>query len=607
MKVLKVIPIKKPLDAEVAIPGSKSYTNRALLMAALSGNTVRIKNPLISEDTEAMIGCLRELGIACTLEDGLVTVAGGIDLVSDREYNLDANLSGTTIRFISALSALVPGTKTIHGKPRLNERPIYDLVDALRQLGASIEYLDREGYPPIRISSSELSAGVVKMKGEVSSQFLSALLMVAPRIGDVEIHIEGEQISKPYVDMTIDAMKQCGVTVVNDQYAKYRITAGAKYKMTEYVVEGDVSSASYFAAIAALTGSRITLKNMNPQSVQADMGFLTILAGMGNEITNGENEITIQGRGVRAVDVDMRGCPDQVQTLAVLSAFVSGITSISGVRSLRVKETERVAALERELAKMGVQAESTPDTLTIHGRAPRPAVIDTYWDHRMAMAFTVAGTKLEGMEIRNPDVVGKTFPDFWEKLNSIGIKTEISEREPNIVLIGMRGSGKTTIAKMLSTRLQRTSIEIDDEVVKKTGMSIADIFAHHGAEYFRNKESEVVDEMLAKENTIISTGGGTILRPHNIEQLKYNAICFWLRAPVEALVERMESDPSSSQQRPTLTDKETPEEETAEVLRQREALYQKAADEVVDTQNKNPGGIVEEVLLKLKARGIHVQ
>src|SRR3989344_1901974 len=366
MKTTRIIPLEKPIDAAVSIPGSKSYTNRALLMAALVGKNVRIKNPLFSDDTKAMIDCLQTLGIKVAPKVDSLEVVGDITSVDDTSYDLNAHLSGTTIRFILALSSVVAGVKTIRGEGRLNERPIGDLVDALRQLGAKIEYLEKEGFPPVRVSSSKLVPGNITMNGSVSSQFLSAILMIAPVVGAVNIEVIGEQISKPYVDMTIDSMKQFGVSVdVRD--ATYVVPAGQKYTLDEYVVEGEASSASYFCAIPALTESRITLNNMNPKSVQADTRFLKILADMGNVVEYGENQISIQGKGIKPVDVNMQDCPDQVQTLAALSACVAGTTHIAGVGSLRVKETERVAALERELAKMGIRSESTPDTMTIYG------------------------------------------------------------------------------------------------------------------------------------------------------------------------------------------------------------------------------------------------
>ncbi|MBI5456898.1 3-phosphoshikimate 1-carboxyvinyltransferase [Candidatus Kaiserbacteria bacterium] len=424
MANIQIQPLLKPVDASVEIPGSKSYTNRALLMATMCKAPVRILRPLISDDTKAMMRCLKALGIKISEKSDEIHVEGNIGDIKDGAYELDADLSGTTIRFLLALLCVVPGIKTLKGKEGLNKRPIGDLVDGLRQCGAKIEYLEKEGFPPLRISSSTLNPGTIRMKGDVSSQFFSAILMIAPMIGEITIEVEGEQISKPYIAMTIDTMSRFGVPVANYEYKSYHIFGSQVYQASEYTVEGDASSASYFAAIAALTRSTITVMNVNPQSAQADIRFFELLADMGNEVTYEKDAITVHGTGVKPMEVSMEDCPDQAQTMAVLAAFADGVTKISGVRSLRVKETERVKAVEKELEKMGIRTESTEDTLTIYGGDPKPAAIDTYGDHRMAMAFAVAGAKLDGMVINDPGVVSKTFPLFWDKLESIGIKLD---------------------------------------------------------------------------------------------------------------------------------------------------------------------------------------
>jgi 3-phosphoshikimate 1-carboxyvinyltransferase len=414
-------PLKGPVEASVTIPGSKSYTNRALIMAAMTNGTVTLEKPLESDDTVAMMNCLTRLGIPNLRKGDVFEITGGLGQVANGQCDLDCNISGTTIRFLTALAAVAPGTQTLYGKEGLNRRPIGELVDGLRGLGADITYGEREGFPPIKISSGRLNSGVTSMNGDVSSQYFSAMLMAAPAVGDVTIEVVGEQISKPYIDMTIDTMREFGVNVTNDSYKKYSVAANQKYTRTHYTVESDASSASYFAAIAALTKSRITLANVNPASKQPDMDFLMILKKMGAEVIPEKNGLTVVGRGVTPLTVDMEGCPDQAQTLAVLAAFAKGTTTITGVRSLRVKETERVVAVENELRKMGIETLSTHDTLTIHGGNPKPTRIDTYGDHRMAMSFAVGGTLLDGMEIQDPSVVEKTFPRFWETLSSIGV------------------------------------------------------------------------------------------------------------------------------------------------------------------------------------------
>jgi 3-phosphoshikimate 1-carboxyvinyltransferase len=395
---LEIIPLKKPVCASVRVPGSKSHTNRALIMAALTKGPVCLKNPLYCEDTEAMIGILRTLGLKMDLAPDQITLHGDIGSIEDKDYQLFAHDSGTTARFALALICLVPGVKTIQGSRRLNERPIRDLVEALRELGARIEYCGQEGQLPVKVVSSTLTGNVVHLKGDVSSQFYSALLLISPYLSKgLKIHIVGPLISKSYVEMTLSSMQEW---------------AG----VGQYTIEGDFSSAGYFFAIAALTKSMITVENLNSASKQPDRKFLGILEKMGNIVSYEKQGVRVVGKEVLPLDVDMEECPDQVMTLAVLAAFAKGVSKISGIRSLRVKETERVLALKNELGKMGIRTEDTHDTLTIYGGSPHAAEIDTYNDHRMAMAFAVAGIYLPGIVIRHPEVVNKSFPTFWEVL-----------------------------------------------------------------------------------------------------------------------------------------------------------------------------------------------
>lgn len=403
----------------ISIPGSKSYTIRALLLAALTGSKVKIINPLICDDTQSMIDCLRILGIKILKKKDYFEVSGNLLNIQSREYQLNANLSGTTLRFLLALLTIIPGTKILSGNGGLNKRPLRDLTTGLTQLGAKIEYLGKKGYPPVKVTSSKLKSGTIMIKGSFSSQYISAILMIVPLVGEVTIEITGKQISTPYIDMTIDIMEKFGVKIKNNNYKSYNISANQKYKAKQYLVEGDLSSASYFMAIAALTKSSITLKNVSLNSKQADIRFARILERMGNKIVSGKNQITIIGKNIKALEVDMTDCPDQVQTLAVLSSFAKGITRISGIQSLRIKETDRVFALSQELKKMDIKTSATKTTLTIQGGNPKPAAIETYGDHRMAMSFAIAGCIVPNMVIKNPEVVSKTYPQFWENLNKI--------------------------------------------------------------------------------------------------------------------------------------------------------------------------------------------
>lgn len=594
MKNIKILPLEKPVNAEVTIPGSKSYTNRALIIASMTKNKVKIINPLLSDDTKAMIQCLKTLGIKINVLDDCIEVIGSIYDIKPNSYLLDTNLSGTTIRFILPLLSIVPGVKILRGKAGLNKRPIKILVDALHQLGAQIDYLDKKDYPPLRITSSRLKNGIVVLEGSISSQYLSALLMVAPLIGGLTIKIKETQVSKPYIDMTIDTMKKFGVTVVNQNYKKYIFPKKQTYKAKQYIVEGDFSSAGYFLAIAALTKSTLTLKNINLDSLQADKKILNVLEKMGSKITYGKNKITIKGNGVKSVKVNMIDFPDQAQTLAVLAAFAKGVTKLSNIQTLRIKETDRITALQKELKKMNIKTSSTFNKLIIYGGNPQPAQINTYKDHRMAMSFAIAGTMISGIKINDPDVVNKTFPDFWKKLNAIGIQTELVK--PNIILIGMRGSGKTTIGKLLSQKLNRECLDLDEIMVKKMKMTIPEIVEKYGWDYFRDKESTIVKEVSLLDNKIISTGGGVVTKAKNISALKKNGVIIFLKTSVKTLLDRIGDDPN----RPSLTNKNTKKEEIEELLKQRKKLYEEAANKIVKTDKLSPDEVINQILLKLK-------
>ncbi len=410
----KLHALSKPVSKSVRIPGSKSATNRALVMAALSDREVRLKNYLTCDDTEAMIHCLKEIGFSISQFSDYIVVGGDITSIDSSIRILHPRLSGTTMRFLTAMSVLLPGKTTLVGSEGLNKRPIRDLIESIKQIGAEVMYEKIDGFPPITITSPSVLMHSTTLQGSVSSQYCSALLMVAPLLNGFTLDIVGAQISKSYIDITLEMMNEWGVQVENHDYKRYDIPGNQKYKLDEYTIEGDYSSACYFAAIAALTHSSISLSNLKVDSTQGDRFFFEILKQMGNEISYINNQIIVKGRGVKPLNVDMEMCPDQAQTLAVLAAFAQGKTVMTGVRSLRVKETERVKAVQSELAKMNIKTESPDDdTLIVFGGNPSPAAIDTWGDHRMAMSFAVAGTKLNGMNINHPEVVNKTFPEFW--------------------------------------------------------------------------------------------------------------------------------------------------------------------------------------------------
>lgn len=594
MKSIKIIPPKGPLSADIHIPGSKSYTNRALIIAAMTEGSVDIENPLFSDDTHALINILKNLGIAINITDDKIIVSGSYKDIKDGNYYLNANLSGTTIRFILPFLCITPGKKILEGNEGLNKRPIKILADALIDAGADIKYKEKEGYPPLLINYKKLDTSEIALDSSVSSQYISSLLMCAPICGIRKISTSNAAISRPYIDMTIDIMRNFGVNVENKNYREFIIKEKQKYNTQKYIVEGDFSSAGYFFAIAALTGSKFKLRNLNPNSSQADKKLIEVLEFMGSTITPGENCIEIKGGGVKAIEWGMIDFPDQAQTVAVLASFARGITVLKGVASLRIKETERVKAVETELAKMGIKTESTNDTLRIYGGAPEACTIDTYNDHRMAMSFAVAGCKTEGIVINNADVVNKTFPDFWEKLNQAGVKTMVMY--DNIFLTGMRGSGKSTIGKYIANYLSKEFVDTDKIIEKNTGYSIADFVKKFGWGKFREMESDVISQVSKSKNTVVATGGGVVLDPENIKRMKQSGIIVFLNTPVKTLAERIAGDKN----RPPLTEKTSIIEEVSETYKKRVNIYRDSADLIFSKNHLNEADSAREITAKLK-------
>jgi|GEM_PF-35410 len=425
---LTLKPIKPVEDLQVRLPGSKSYTIRALLLAAMTPELVTLKDPLFSDDTKAMMACLNTLGVRVSVPDpSTMLVEGDIGQlgVSDREASLDCDLSAASLRFLVAFAAVLPGTQVLYGKSGLNKRPIRDLVDSLRALGADIDYTAEEGYPPVRVKSSTLKGKSVAVRGNTSSQYLSALMMIAPAVDGLTLTVEGELISRPYVEMTAELMAHFGVQVEFSQDGQeIKVLPEQSYASTHYHVEGDASAAAYPLGSATLTGQSICLENLPPSSTQADMQFLHLLEKMGNRVRVEYGKIYYDGVGVKPITCDMSDCPDQAQTMAVLLSFAQGTSRIEGLRSLRVKETDRLAAVSKELTKMGILVEEEAEALVIHGGSPSIASIATYGDHRMAMAFAVAGTRLEGLQIEDPGVVAKTYPEFWQDCPAWGISVQ---------------------------------------------------------------------------------------------------------------------------------------------------------------------------------------
>ena len=404
------------------MPGSKSYTQRALVLAALAEGKSVLHNPLVAEDTSHLIAALRLLGTEILSRNGdlLVTGTGGRLANPGREIYLGNN--GTAMRILTGLVSIGRGTFTLTGDQRLRERPIEPLLAALRSLGIDARSLDREGYPPVVIRTSGLQGGKVTLRDIESSQYISALLLCAPYgAGDTLIELDGRVPSLPYVDMTIEAMTQFGVDVQRDTARRYLVKSGQRYRGIRYWIEGDASSASYFFLAAAICQGKVSVENINPWSLQGDIGFLSLLETLGCSVLWEKNRVELAGRELHGGDrvFDLGDMPDMVPTLAVLAALRPGRTVIENVAHLRLKESDRLSALATELGKTGIPVEERKDGLIITGGQPHGAEIETYNDHRIAMSFAVLGLAVPGMSIGNPACVSKSFPGFWGELEKL--------------------------------------------------------------------------------------------------------------------------------------------------------------------------------------------
>lgn len=427
---MKVVIRPSILTGHVTAPPSKSYTHRAIILAALAGGKSHVKNALISDDTKATIEACKLLGAKINLKGENIEIEGVNGRFPKKKSPIIINcgLSGTTIRLLTAVSALSPSEIILTGEPRLLARPIGELVRVLNSLGVSIKASGDNQFPPVKIKGGSFIGGKITVSGTVSSQFISALVIISPFAKkDTKITVENLK-SAPYVDITIDMMKSFGVKVDKNGNT-YKVKVGQKYNARQYTVEGDYSSASYFFAAAAVTHSKIIVDNLNPKSVQGDKFFLEVIEKMGCQIIRGKKSVTVVGDKLKGVDVDLGNYPDIVPTVSICAANASGTTKIANIAHLRVKESDRIAAIENELRKMGVNVETSRDTLRIQGRAlsvEKKAIINTYNDHRIAMSFAVAGLVAEGKTvINNAEVVNKSYPNFWTDLQKLGSRIEI--------------------------------------------------------------------------------------------------------------------------------------------------------------------------------------
>lgn len=414
------------INGSIRPPGSKSITNRALICAALARGKTQLIGALDSDDTRVMVAALRQLGLAIDhdQESAIITVDGCGGRIPVNKADLNVEASGTTMRFLTAMLTLGAGKYRLDGVPRMRERPIADLVDSLRQLGATIDYEGNEGCPPLVIHAHGLDGGPVSIRGDISSQFLSGLIMAAPYSkSPVEVNVEGELVSKPYVVMTADVMTAFGVPVqLGKDLANSTIAGSQKYSGNDFQVEPDASAASYFLAAAAITGGCVTVEGLTLGSIQGDVAFADVLEKMGCliEAAGSAAGITVQGKPLRGIDVDMNAISDTVQTLAAVALFAEGPTTITGVPHIRLKETDRLAALATELRKFGSDVDERPDGLKITPPAAlHGAEIETYDDHRMAMSMALVGLKVPGVQLLDPGCTSKTYPRYFQDLAAL--------------------------------------------------------------------------------------------------------------------------------------------------------------------------------------------
>ncbi len=418
MKQLRLEPVNK-VNGVVNIPGSKSISNRALLLATLAKGKTTLTNLLDSDDIRYMLASLKQLGVEYQLsENNTVCELEGLGkpLSAQQAQTLFLGNAGTAMRPLCAALTLGSGEFTLTGEPRMEERPIGDLVDSLRQLGANVTYLKNDGFPPLTINADGLNGGEVEIAGDLSSQFLTALLMVAPLTKDtVNINIKGELVSKPYIDITIALMAQFGVEVINHDYRRFEIQTGQQYVSPgKVLVEGDASSASYFLAAGAIQGGEVKVTGVGKLSIQGDVKFADVLEKMGADIEWGDDYIIARQAKLTAVDLDMNHIPDAAMTIATAALFAEGTTRITNIYNWRIKETDRLSAMATELRKVGATVEEGHDFIAVTPPAKlNTAAIDTYNDHRMAMCFSMLAFADCGITINDPDCTSKTFPTYF--------------------------------------------------------------------------------------------------------------------------------------------------------------------------------------------------
>jgi len=409
-----------PVEGSVRPPGSKSITNRALVCAALAQGESILQGALDSDDTQVMVTALRQLGIGVTQAGDRLAVSGCAGRIPGSQADLFIGNSGTTVRFLTALLTLGEGHFRLDGTPRMRERPIDDLIDALCQLGADVATERPTGCPPLVIRAAGLLGGTAAIRGDISSQFLSGILLAAPYAQrPVTLLVEGPLVSQPYVHMTLGVMRSFGVAADSHDLTRLTISNATHYRGRNYSIEPDASAASYFFAAAAITGGHVVVEGLSRDALQGDVAFVDLLAQMGCEVRHHSDSIEVHGAPLVGIDVDMNPISDTVQTLGAVALFALGPTTIRGVTHIRHKETDRIAALACELRKLGAKVDEFDDGLRITPGPVQGAQIVTYDDHRMAMSLALAGLRIPGVVILDPGCTSKTYPRFFDDLAAI--------------------------------------------------------------------------------------------------------------------------------------------------------------------------------------------
>lgn len=563
-------PLVKPIKYTLAVPGSKSALNRALVCAALARGTSTIYNPNYCEDVVYLIKALQQLGLKIVTSEQKIIIngTGGKFIFSKR--SLYVGNAGTATRF---LVPFIPVGTRLTGNTSMQRRPLTDLLTALEQLGYEFECPTQA--PPIKILN-RLSKKVSKitLNGQMSSQYVTALLLLAPTLSyPLTIQIKEKLVSRPYIDMTLNTLQQFGITIPNNKYRNFYSTS-QQYKPVSFTTPGDASSATYWWALAAITGSSITVENINSKdTTQADLKILPALQSMGCNIQG----TTVTGtEQLKPINIDATEFPDAVLTLAIVAACASGKSVIKGIERLTIKESDRLGGLVYNLRQVGIKAKATRNAITIAGnpKTIHGGYIKTFNDHRFAMAFAILGLRTGNMNIDQPQCVKKSYPDFWKQLRAI----QQHAKTQTIVLTGMRASGKTTLAKQWAQHTSAKCIDIDQLIEKKVGQPIANYVEQHGWKKFRDIEHQVVQSLPTINNAIIASGGGTIIFPRNYKLLKHYYIIY-LNMPLNVLKQRLKHDYA----RPGLQSSDSIQE-LSSVLQQRISKYLATADRIYDSR-----------------------